>query len=41
MNREGYKWLHNTIVNEILDLLDEEIRTKIISEIKAGKYYHA
>jgi len=39
MNRDGYKWLHNQSVNEILDLMANEIRKKISSEIKAANYY--
>ena len=39
MNRQGYKWVHNTIVNEIVDMMAEEIRQKILFEIKKEKYF--
>lgn len=39
MNRDGHKWLHHQIIDEIISLFAAKIRNKILLEIKSSKYY--
>lgn len=38
LNRDGRKWLHHTIIDEIINLFASHIRDKILAEIK-GRYF--
>lgn len=39
INRDNHKWLHNTIVNRIVNLIAHRIRKTILVEITSAKYY--
>lgn len=39
MQRSGYKWLHNSSVNEIIQFFADEIRSIILAEIKRADFY--
>lgn len=39
LQRDNFKWMHNTIINEILNLMAEDIRNRILSRIKKSKNF--
>lgn len=39
MNRSGRTWTHHSIVDEIIGIFADQVRSKIVSDIKSAEFY--